>query len=455
MQPDLREPVVLSGLSTYPCIQANGLTAAHPAVEELLLQAGLDSANPFAPWIRPGMRVLVKPNWVRHAAEGWSDIDSLVTHTSIVRPIVELAARALRNGAGTYSGEILLADAPLQSANFELTLAQCGLPSLLAHWRSEGLPVRLRDLRRVVAETDDTTGIVKSTHRAPGDPSGDTIVDLGSQSRLEALISEQERFGVSNYDSATTSDHHRLGTHRYRIANSMLDCDVVINLPKWKTHVKTGVTGALKNFIGVNCDKAYLPHYRLGSPKQGGDEYPDSMTGAWLARLRPWFERVMPEDWIRSARKSLIASNKRPINGFVFGGAWPGNDTLWRTIHDMVWIARWLGSNGVKRNSPRVILTLLDAIVAGQADGPLRPEPAQLGCLLLGLDPGRIDVTAAALSGFDWKSIPMLSHLQDREARSITSFDPLGALPEPRMQLTPPLTWAQNLAIKEKSLVAA
>lgn len=216
---------------------------------------------------------------------------------------------------------------------------------------------------------------------------------------------------------------------------------MVVNLPKWKTHVKTGVTGALKNFIGVNCDKAYLPHFRVGPPSKGGDEYPDSVAGVLLARLRPWLERVMPDGLIRQARRSLFASSHRGQMPLVFGGAWPGNDTLWRTVHDMVFIARWLGSGGAKLSSPRPILTLLDAIVAGEGDGPLRPEPRPMNSLLFGTDPAQIDVHAAALSGFDWRSIPVLAHLADPDARAITSFDPAQKLPDKTLELKPPGAW--------------
>ena len=60
----------------------------------------------------------------------------------------------------------------------------------------------------------------------------------------------------------------------------MLDADLIINLPKWKAHSKSGLTGALKNLVGINGDKSYLPHFRRGSPSWGGDEYSDE--GRWL-----------------------------------------------------------------------------------------------------------------------------------------------------------------------------
>lgn len=452
---DFDLPIVIRKLGNYPDFQPGQLPASHPGLKRLMQEADLDPENPFGNWIEPGMKVLVKPNWVRHAAKGWSTMEALTTHPSLIRPIVEYVAKALRSRTGQMEGEIILADAPLQSANFDVLLQQNSMGAILADWQARSIPVQLCDLRRVIADTDETTGIVRSTRAVLGDPNGDTEINLEHQSRLQQLLRHGGQVGVSNYDCSTTSIHHSSGTHRYRIANSLLGSDVVINLPKWKTHVKTGITGAMKNFIGINCDKAYLPHFRVGSPRAGGDEYPDSFSGVLLARLRPWIEKMMPAEVIRSARSSLFASARRSNMPLVFGGAWPGNDTLWRTIHDMVFIARWLGKGGAKLSSPRPILTVLDAIVAGQGDGPLRPEPREMGCLIFGTDPGQIDIHAAALSGFDWKSLPLLAHLADPVASVITRFDPLSSLPGPELLLTPPAAWAKRLTAKESVCEAA
>ena len=56
----------------------------------------------------------------------------------------------------------------------------------------------------------------------------------------------------------------RRGRHRYLVARELIEADVVFNVPKLKTHKKAGVTGALKNLVGINGHKAYLPHHRKG-----------------------------------------------------------------------------------------------------------------------------------------------------------------------------------------------
>ncbi len=453
MQPDFRRPIYATNVSAYPPIPTDGLVSPHPGPELLLTQHGFNPDNPLGTWIKPGMRVLVKPNWVRHATEGWSVLEALTTHPSIVRSAVEMVARALRDDRGDYCGEICLADAPLQSANFSALMQQSGIGSLVTHWKATGLPISLADLRKTVAEVDDGTGVVAKSYQQLGDPRGHTVVDLKKQSRLESLVENETRLGVSNYDSARTTQHHLAGKHEYCVANSLLEADVVVNLPKWKTHVKTGVTGALKNFIGINCDKEFLPHFRVGPPNTGGDEYPDSVTGALLTRMRPLLEKVMPHGLLRQARRAAFSAAQNGRSTLIFGGAWPGNDTLWRTVHDMVFVARWLGPHGAKLSSPRPILTLLDAIVAGEGDGPLRPEPRLMNTLVFGTDPGQIDLCAAALSDFDWRLIPLLAHLGDSEASSITDFDvATWDAPRPLLTLKAPSAWSSLFARGSVSL---
>ena len=58
------------------------------------------------------------------------------------------------------------------------------------------------------------------------------------------------------------------------VDQAIIDADLVINVPKLKTHKKAGVTGALKNLVGINGNKEFLPHHRKGGAASGGDCYP-------------------------------------------------------------------------------------------------------------------------------------------------------------------------------------
>ena len=70
--------------------------------------------------------------------------------------------------------------------------------------------------------------------------------------------------------------HHQGTIQEYLLCATPIMADVVISLPKMKTHKKTGVTLSIKNFVGITADKNYLPHHTWGSPKHGGDDYPDT-----------------------------------------------------------------------------------------------------------------------------------------------------------------------------------
>ena len=194
---------------------------------------------------------------------------------------------------------------------------------------------------------------------------------------------------------------------------------MILNVPKLKTHMKTGMTGALKNFVGIIGSKDFLPHFRAGSPSAGGDEYPDKN---WLSHaaspVREFLQTRAPL-WMWK----LARAGARSASPLIHGGGWHGNDTLWRTIHDLVDIARNYGPGGELRSQAPYHPD------AGGCDGGGRglrsAEAASRPCGLLvwGEDPGLVDVTCATLMGFDWRKIPLLSHLCDREAAAFTVFD--------------------------------
>jgi len=104
-----------------------------------------------------------------------------------------------------------------------------------------------------------------------------TLFDLGRESLLEPISDNRSRFRVAWYDHRLMAKTHHPGVHQYLVAKEVVDADVIINLPKLKTHKKAGVTCALKNLIGINGNKEYLPHHRVGGPKTGGDNYPTTV----------------------------------------------------------------------------------------------------------------------------------------------------------------------------------
>ncbi len=414
---------------------APGYHTAGASLHGLFRLLGLDQANPLGRWIHPGMTVLIKPNWVKHEFGDTEGRHVLYTHTSLVRLLLEAALRAL---AGR--GRVFVADAPLQGCDFARFRRHSGLDQMERDYASA--PVAFLDLRRQWAEIDDSSSYVRAVHALAGDPQGYSLVDLGARSRLTCL-GVNARFGVTDYRAETTNGNHR-GAHRYLVANTVLGADVILNLPKLKTHMKTGMTGALKNFVGIVGSKDFLPHFRAGSPAHGGDEYPDrNRLSRAASPVRELLQTRAPL-WVWKVARAAARSAPSPP---LHGGGWYGNDTLWRTVHDLVDIARNYGVGGAPRPHPRTILTLVDAIVAGEGCGPLRPRPKPCGRLIWGEDPGIVDVACASLMGFDWRRMPLLSHLCDPAARAFSAFDgePDALPPCDAGPFAPPLGWAGHI----------
>src|SRR5215813_5846243 len=213
--------------------------------------------------------ILIKPNWVKHREDPAFPIEAQVTSTTLIEATIEACL-------AKYSEvrEITVGDAPLQSCEWDLLMSQAGADRLIAKYRGLQRPnIWFRDLRREV---------YRRGRRLPpngygwngGDPRGYREVVLDQASFLEAISDHREKFRVSDYCPEKTVSNHRQGFHRYLIAGSALACDLFINLPKMKVHQKSGVTGALKNLVGVNGQKESLVHYREGLERHQGDEFP-------------------------------------------------------------------------------------------------------------------------------------------------------------------------------------
>ena len=205
---------------------------------------------------------------------------------------------------------------------------------------------------------------------------------------------------------------HGPGKHQYLIARDVIEADVVINVPKLKTHKKACITGALKNLVGINGHKEYLPHHRKGSPQNGGDCYPGR------SRVKALVEDLLDATNRASGRVSrpLLANVARA--GMALGkilqldnnyeGSWHGNDTVWRMTLDLQRILHYGREDGTLADSPqRVVLTVTDAIIAGEGDGPLAPTPIELGVMTMGTNTAAVEWINALLMGLSPDRIPL------------------------------------------------
>lgn len=431
----------------------------YAAVREALRNAGLDEANagtaswnPVGAVVRPGMRVLLKPNLVRHENHGPGGTDCLVTHGSVVRAALDYVLRALEG-----HGEVYVADAPIQSADWDRVLDVTGVRQVVEDARTRtAVPVHLVDFRRVATQ-ETGTGLPGVRRELPGDPNGFVAVNLGERSLLAPLDGGAERYRVTGYDAEETPQHHAPGHHEYLLARTALLADAIVNLPKMKTHRKAGFTCALKNLVGINGDKAWLPHHRAGSAAEGGDEYQERSRRK--ARLSDLDARVdLAEPGLRRTTLDVVRRAIRVTHRVVpFGdpyreGSWWGNDTVWRMALDLNRAALWARDAGAWVAERRPWLNVVDAVVCGDLDGPLRPDPVAAGFVLAGTDSAMVDLACARAAGFDVDALPIVARAFDRMDLPVTPHRPeeLVVVPElPRIPLRPSFGWRERLVASQ------
>jgi hypothetical protein len=203
------------------------------------------------------------------------------------------------------------------------------------------------------------------------------------------------------------------GRNEYLLSETVLSADLVVNLPKLKTHKKTGVTLALKNLVGINGDKNLLPHHCVGSPEAGGDEFPggaavDRLRSAATELARGLLKRGIGTRLVRWVRRAESAARG---DTFIRSGNWHGNQTTWRMCLDLNRCLYYSDARGAHFDAPapvRTVLTVLDGVVAGEGEGPLAPRDVPLGAVLAAADPIALDLAALRLMGFDERNLPKI-----------------------------------------------
>jgi uncharacterized protein (DUF362 family) len=403
--------------------------SAYDAVRETFYLLKLDehrygqpSWNPLGDLISPGQQVAIKPNLVMDRHLRGRDTACVTTHGSVIRAVIDYVCLALQG-----RGRIVIGDAPLQMADFDQISRRSGLHEIAHEAQSRfGVDVEIVDYRRVRAIKDH--GHVVSVVDSPGDPRGYATVDLGSASALATLDSPGNQFRVTCYDASAVAQHHNEHTNEYLVSGSVLQSDCVIAISKLKTHRKAGITAALKNVVGINGHKDWLPHHRVGATAENGDEYLHaSFSKRTSARLAEQALRSGPQ--LRRAWHRLSvaagATAKRFSRDPYTEGSWYGNDTLWRTVLDLNRALLYAGSDGTLYPQPqRNCLHLVDGIVAGEGEGPLEPDPKVCGVMIGGFSPVAVDTLAAGLMGFEYRKIPMVVHGYDVRDLPLAAFSP-------------------------------
>jgi uncharacterized protein (DUF362 family) len=402
----------------YGPTQRDSDSSVGRALRELWSAAGRDPENAFQEELATGKCAVIKPNWVYHDNGSGEGMDCLVTHASVLGAVLDLVLRA-------KPGRVVVGDAPIQGCDLPKLMVAAKYDELQRHYVSTGAPVEWHDFRRTVLENQEGVWNRQTELR----PLEDYILfDLGVESLLEPISGDADRFRVTMYNPDLMRQAHAPGRHQYLVAREVIEADVVINLPKLKTHKKACITGALKNLVGINGNKDYLPHHRLGGSRTRGDCYaggnPLKLAAEHLSDAANRWEGLAAH-LLRQAVRGTYGLARLTGADNNLEGSWYGNDTIWRTCLDLNRILFYGRPDGSMAAVPqRSVLTLTDAIVCGEGEGPLAPTPRPLGLLTMATNPVAAEYVHAHLMGFDWRSVPLIREAFGQFKYPLCGFQP-------------------------------
>jgi uncharacterized protein (DUF362 family) len=407
---------------------------AYAGVRACLRLLGLDQArygtpdwNPLRGMIVPGHTVVIKPNFVLSSHREGGNLFAVITHPSILRAIVDYVYKALGG-----VGRIIIADAPQMDCNFQELLGSTQLASIQElYWSQYRFDVDILDLRGFWLDWQcgDEAAYARRRIRLPSDPQGSVLVGVGEKSAFYG-IGREDRFYGADYDRQTTIAHHHGDVHEYMVSRTVLTADVFISVPKLKVHKKVGVTLNAKGLVGITTDKNYLVHYTLGTPDEGGDQFPAGalsfketfivkgqrfLSDSILAKHSRVLDRIYDyavaiyrasvKPWLKG-----IPAEKRVLDG----GNWYGNDSAWRMVVDLMRIIIFADQQGHLLQVPqRKVFSVVDGIVGGENNGPLTPDAREVGVIMAGFNPLAVDIVGTRLMGFDWRKLKWIQRLLD------------------------------------------
>jgi uncharacterized protein (DUF362 family)/NAD-dependent dihydropyrimidine dehydrogenase PreA subunit len=193
---------------------------------------------------------------------------------------------------------------------------------------------------------------------------------------LEALKGLPIRFGAFTMP-VTVKNRPKGVKSEYVIAREAADCDLIVNLPKLKTHTLMGLTGAVKNMFGL-------------------------MLGLSKARMH-----------LETGRDTLLFA---------------------RRLVDLCYLKK-------------PFLTLVDAVIAMDGNGPAGGDPFPMGLIIAGRDPVAIDAVAADITRYPRDRMPLFeaAALAGRGVRDADHIAVVGEPPDaikvdgfrPAMRLSP------------------
>lgn len=415
------------------------------AVRELFFRLGMDRANygtpswnPLGEIIRPGDKVVLKPNLVISEHElGLPGIEASTVHGSVIRPFVDYTYIALLG-----QGRISIGDSPIKEVDFPKIMNLIGVDAIIDFYssRPNNISIEVVDYRDLRAYRRED-GTIVGTSRLEGDRRGYTVVDLKKESMFDEIAHLHRRFRstAAVYENVI-EEAHNAESHKYSFANTVLDADVFICLAKMKTHRKAGVTLSLKNLVGLTNEKRWLPHHRVGTLGGGGDMLPDDaplsnrLADSIYEHFKATklgvlgFKYVLPalRAFHRLGAGQMLRKIEKKEHLPWAEGDWYQNDTVWRMVLDLNQILLFSDKQGRMHDEPqRRYFSCIDGIVAGDKEGPLHPTPKPTGVLVGGYNPAAVDLACIRLMDFDYQKIPLMKGI-DRMSRSINPCKTIG-----------------------------
>jgi uncharacterized protein (DUF362 family) len=360
-----------------------------------------------------GNTVVIKPNWVRETHLENNSWEQVITNSCVIEAIIEITARRLQG-----EGKIIVTDGPQGDSDFSKILEHMNVESWLSIAAQYHIKLEILDLR--YEQEIKSNGIIIDTQELPGDPKGSVTINLTGDSSefMEHKKSQRGYFGATpNIDEVNKA--HDGYNNLYSVAKTVVDADVIINVPKLKTHKKGGITCNLKNLVGINTNKNYLPHHSEGTPSEGGDQFANDsikgkIEGNTMYRIKKAIDGNMFFSKIFIPVKQLGKLIFGKTSSVIRSGNWYGNDTLWRMVLDINKVLMYANSDNTLRedklaNRKRYI-SIVDGIIGGEGEGPLSPNPVRSGLIIVGTNPVPVDCCCAKLMGFDYTKIPSLKN---------------------------------------------
>lgn len=372
--------------------------------------------NPFKDLIKKGDTVLIKPNLVMDVnlnSDGGTDC--MYTQPDVVAPVIDYCVIALKG-----TGKIIIGDAPMQECDFGHLVESSGYKDLIEYYKSKNIDIQIVDFRELKSKVENGVRISSIDNLKSG-----KVINLGNDSDFYGIGEQKSsQFRITNYDPRIMQIHHTDKKHEYYVSDYVLMADVIINMPKPKSHRKAGVTISLKNMVGINVRKEYLPHHTKGSIQENGDEYLDK---CYLHRIRSNlydYKNILESKRQYFSARLLgkfiliitIVLKMFHINKVMYSeGSWYGNNTISKTIADLNKILYYCDKTGVMQNKvQRKILIVADMIICGEKEGPVLPSKKEVGIIAIGDNPVAFDMVIATIMGFDYNKIPTIKNAQEK-----------------------------------------